>query len=48
MKKSVKVFLFKVESRFSSREVHARTKKEAKEMFLQQVPSAKGEKLTVK
>jgi len=45
--KTRKTFLFKVSSRFSSREISARTKTEAKEFFLQQVPTAKGEKLTV-
>ena len=42
-----KTYLFKVSSSFSSREINARTKAEAKKIFLQQVPSAKGEKLTV-
>jgi hypothetical protein len=42
-----KVFLFKVSSRFSSREINARSKKEAKQVFLKLVPTAKGEKLTV-
>jgi len=45
--KTQKTFLFKVSSRFSSREVNARTKTEAKEFFLNQVPSAIGEKLSI-
>lgn len=45
--KTKKVFLFKVSSRFSSREINGRTKKEAIETFLKQVPTAVGEKLTV-
>jgi len=45
--KAKTVFLFKVSSRFSSREISARTKKEAKQFFLQQVPSAIGERLLV-
>ena len=42
-----KTFLFKVSSSFSSREIFARTKKEAIESFLKQVPTAIGEKITV-
>ena len=42
-----KTYLFKVESRFSSREVFANSKKQAKEKFLQLVPTAIGEKLKV-
>ena len=45
--KAQKTFLFKVSSSVYSREVNARTKKEAKEFFLQQVPSAIGEKLSI-
>ena len=45
--KTQKIYLFKVSSLFSSREINARTKKEAREMFFIQVPSAIGEKLTV-
>jgi hypothetical protein len=43
---TVKVYI--VESSISRREIQARNKKEAKELFLQQVPSAKNEKLTIK
>jgi hypothetical protein len=48
MKSLKEIYLFKVESRFSSREIIARTKKEARKMFLLQVPTARGEKLSVK
>lgn len=38
---------YKVSSMFTAREINARSKKEAKELYLKAVPSAKGEKLTV-
>lgn len=42
-----KTYLFKVSSHFSSREINARTKTEAKQMFLKQVPTSKGETLKI-
>ena len=44
--KTIKNFI--VESSVSRREIQARNKKEAKELFLQQVPTAKNEKLIIK
>ena len=46
MKATIKIY--KVSAMFSSREIQARNKKEAKELFLKQVPTAKNEKLTIK
>ena len=44
--KTVKVYI--VESSISKREIQARNKKEARKLFLQQVPSAISEKLTIR
>jgi hypothetical protein len=46
MKATIKIY--KISSSFSSREIQARNKKEAKELFFKQVPTAQGEKLTIK
>lgn len=43
-----KIYTYEVLSMFSHRTIQARTQKEAVMLFLQQVPSAKGEKLTIR
>ena len=43
-----KIYTYEVSSAFSRRTIQARNKKEAAMLFLQQVPSAKGEKLTIR